>query len=1077
MVLSSPAVPRQFAQLVLLVVLSSGILFAQFETATVAGRISDPSGLSISEAQVNLVDIDRGTTEHATTDRSGLYRFASVRPGRYRIQVRAAGFRVIDLTGLTVNVQDHLEQNFKLTVGSVLESVTVEGGAPLVDTETASVSTVVDRQFAENLPMNGRSFQTLIQLTPGVVPTVSTITDSGQFSVNGQRASSNYWTVDGVSANIGITASGLAGNGLAGALPSFSVQGGTNSLVSVDALQEFRIQTSTFAPEFGRTPGGQVSILTRSGTNQYHGTLFDYLRNDVLDANDWFNGYTNTRPLKKAEERQNDFGGTFGGPILKNRTFFFFSYEGLRLRLPRTTLTTVPCDSTCTVSVNARAVAVPAMQPFLNAFPLPSGRDHGDGTADFNASSSDKSTLNATSLRIDHHLTDTVYVFARYDYSPSELLQRAPNSVGSLNSVSWLQNTTQTATVGLTWTPSAAVANDFRFNYSRVRASTNDHLDSFGGAVPLSSESIPFPAPFTTQTGFFNFFIAGLSHGALLDGHVAGNLQRQFNIVNSLSTQKQAHSLKFGFDYRRLMPVLEAQLYLQQPIFFGVPSAESASPNFTFLASSHGAALLFGNLGAYAQDTWRPSTRLVLTYGLRWDVDFSPTTTRGPSFPAVVNFNLNDPSRLAVAPPGTPAFQTRFANLAPRVGVNYQVLGKAGWETILRGGFGIFFDLATQEAGEATAVYPFGAEGAIVGGTFPPNPPPGPPPITLGYLAAQGSVVAFDPNLRLPYTLQWNVATEQSLGTHQSLTASYIGAAGRRLVQTDYVVNASPSVYAAQLIGNSATSDYNSLQVQFQRRLADRLQALSSFSWAHSIDTASASSFGNGANVLISRANSNRGPSDFDIRYSSSTALTYEIPALHLGLLSKAILRGWSVENIFQVRSASPVDVHDANFFNPFNSAGNVRPDVIPGQPLYVSDPSAPGRRRFNVAAFVDPPTTPSGCNPGINFPCEPIRQGDLGRNALRGFDAWQWDFAVHRNFPIRENVDLQFRAELFNILNHPNFGNPDGNIGLGNAFFGLSTQMLNQSLAGGNVGGGGFNPLYQLGGPRSVQFALKLHF
>ena len=302
--------------LLLLVSLTASSALAQLETATVSGQVMDPSGLSITGAQVKLVDIDRDTAMTRTTNSSGLYTFASVHPGRYRIEVRAAGFRMINFTGLIVNVQDHLEQNFKVAVGSVSESITVEGGAPLVNTESAAVSTVVDRQFAENLPMNGRSFQTLIELTPGVVLTTSGPLSDGQFSVNGQRADSNYWMIDGVSANVGVSAVGAADT-LSGSLGGFSAQGGTNSLVSVDAMQEFRIQTSTFAPEFGRTPGGQISIVTRSGTNQFHGTAFDYLRNDVLDANNWFNGFTNFPPLPKAEERQNDFGGTFSGPIRK----------------------------------------------------------------------------------------------------------------------------------------------------------------------------------------------------------------------------------------------------------------------------------------------------------------------------------------------------------------------------------------------------------------------------------------------------------------------------------------------------------------------------------------------------------------------------------------------------------------------------------------------------------------------------------------------------------------------------------------------------------------------------------------
>jgi hypothetical protein len=356
--------------------------WAQSETATLSGQVVDPSGLNITGAQVKLVDIDRGASSSVTTNNTGLYTFPSVRPGRYRMEVVAVGFKVVNVTGITVNVQDHLEQNFKPVVGSIAESVTVESAAPLVDTESATVSTVVDRNFAENLPLNGRSFQTLIQLTPGVVLTVSNANDAGQFSVNGQRANANYWMVDGVSANIGASSNGVAGNGMGGALPSFSVQGGTNSLVSVDALQEFRIQTSTFAPEFGRTPGAQISIVTRSGANQFHGTVFDYFRNNALDANDWF---ADQSGLPKPAERQNDFGGTFSGPIVKDRTFFFFSYEGLRLALLEVLLTSVP-------DLAARQDAVPAMQPYLNAYPLPDGADNpATGVAQFNASFSNTS--------------------------------------------------------------------------------------------------------------------------------------------------------------------------------------------------------------------------------------------------------------------------------------------------------------------------------------------------------------------------------------------------------------------------------------------------------------------------------------------------------------------------------------------------------------------------------------------------------------------------------------------------------------------------------------------------------------
>ncbi len=1095
----------------LLVSFAANSAFAQLETATVSGQVVDPSGLSISAAQVKLVDIDRDTTTSATTNSSGLYTIPSVRPGRYRMEVTAAGFRVINVTGMTVNVQDHLEQNFKLAVGSVSESVTVESGAPLVDTESAAVSTVVDRQFAENLPLNGRSFQSLIQLTPGVVLTANNGLDTGQFSVNGQRANANYWMVDGVSANIGISASIAPGSGMAGTLGSTSVLGGTNSLVSVDALQEFRIQTSTFAPEFGRTPGGQISIVTRSGTNQFHGTVFDYFRNDALDANNWFNGFTNTPPLPKAKERQNDFGGTFSGPILKNNTFFFFSYEGLRLRLPQTALTFVPDESfTPGGTTNSRQNALPALQPYFNAFPLPNPTSPEilcdpntnsfcpssgiSGSAAFNASYSNPATLDAYSLRVDHKFNDRLNLFGRYNYSPSELTQRGSST--SLSIVSPITITTQTATVGLTWAISPTAANELRFNYSSTDASNSSSLDNFGGAVPLGT--LPFPSPFTAQNASLIFQVLGI--GSLNAGVNAHNQQRQLNMLDSISLQKGAHSLKFGADYRRLSPRFGPHPYAQSAYFSDIPSAETGTMEYGAVDSSLPVTFLFRNLGVFAQDTWHIVPRLTITYGLRWDVDFVPSSISGPEFNAVAGFNLSDLSNLALAPSGSRPYKTKWGNLAPRIGLAYQVSQSQGWQTVLRGGFGVFYDLASSEAGSIAYnnfdAYPFGSAKPLLGipyggtSTFPFSPTDASPALILPPTASNpGVLFAFDPSLGLPHTLQWNVAVEQGLGKQQTMTVSYVGAAGRRLLQTAEISEANPLFYYAQLVTNAGTSDYDALQLQYQRRLSRGLQGLASYTWSHSIDTASAGSIGNGSNVLSAlNSNVNRGPSDFDIRNAFSTGLTYDVPAPEGNAIAHALLRGWSTENIIQARSAPPVDVYYGNFYALSNGFfTDVRPDVVPGQPLYLYGsqcadvlvaplvpsgqpvPSCPGGKGFNPAAFTSPPLNPTT---GL-----PDNQGNLPRNALRGFGLTQWDFAVHREFPIHESLKLQFRAEMFNVLNHPNFGPPDGN--LNDVTFGQSTQMLGQSLAGpgGNLGSGAFDPLYQLGGPRSIQLGLKLSF
>lgn len=1094
--------------LLLLVSLAANSAFAQLETATVSGQVVDPSGLSITGAQVKLVDIDRDTTTSTATNPSGLYTFPSVRPGRYRIEVTVAGFKVVNVTGLTVNVQDHLEQNFRLQVGSVAESVTVTAGSPLVNTTDATVSTVVDRQFAENLPMNGRSFQTLIELTPGVVLTTSSSFSDGQFSINGQRADSNYWMIDGVSANIGVSAVG-ADDTLSGSLGGFSAQGGTNSLVSVDAMQEFRIQTSTFAPEFGRTPGGQISIVTRSGTNEFHGTAFDYLRNDVLDASDWFNGFTNSPPLPKAEERQNDFGGTLSGPILKNRTFFFFSYEGLRLRLPQTGLSTVPDASFTPGTTNSRQNAVVAMQPFLNAFPLPNPNSpeilcnpntnsycpaSGEtGSAAFNSTYSNRSTLDAASLRVDHRLTDKLTLFGRYNYAPSEIVQRPGGTTGAqaLSVINTASIPTQTATLGTTWIASPVLTNDLRANYSRVTSTQGYSLDNFGGAIPFVSSLVGLPSPYTSQNAEVNLSVFGIS-SSLITGNAGVESQRQFNLVDNLSLQLRSHALKAGVDYRRLTPSVAYVAYEQFPYFANISDMESGALYYGGVSASSRVPLVLENLGLFVQDTWRVRPRLTLTYGIRWDVDFSPKTSSGPSLPAVVNFN--DVSALALAPAGTPVFGTQYRNIAPRIGIAYQLSPKTGWESVLRGGWGVFYDLATTQLEVGFLQYPFGSI-SYVSGQFPlnpncsydPNTCPNsgqPAPIT----ANNPTIYAFDPHLKAPYTQEWNLAFEQSLGPAQSFSATYVGAAGRRLFLAEVYSPANENVPGAILFGNYGTSDYDSLQLQFRRRLAEGLQVLASYAWAHSIDTGSTGAGGSTGSDLYSPqlgANANRGPSDFDIRNSASVALTYEIPYAKANGLFGAVSRGWSTENIFQARSAPPVDVSYSYQYLLGNLQLAIRPDVVPGQPFYLYGsqcanvliaplvpsgqpvPACPGGRGFNPAAFTPPPIDP---NTG-----EPTRQGDFGRNGLRGFGAWQWDFAVHRDFPLGEHLKLQFRGELFNVLNHPNYGPPDGI--LFPPYFGWSFQNLAQSLGGSNLGSGGFSPLYQFGGPRSVQFALKLIF
>jgi hypothetical protein len=1028
----------------LLVISAPGL--AQSTSATVSGRVFDPNAAVIVEATVTAKDVDKGVETVVQTNEVGIYVFVNLPPGNYQFSVSKRGFNVVVKPGVTLHVADTISMNFTMQVGGVSETITVEGGAPLINTESAAVSTVVDRQFVANIPLNGRSFQSLIALTPGAITAPGASPGlSGEFSVNGQRTEANYFMVDGVAANTGVGSTG--GIGFAnGMTPSETALGTTQSMVSVDALQEFRIDTSTYSAEYGRTPGAQVSILTRSGTNEWHGTAFDYLRNGVLDANNWFN---NRAGLAKTTERQNDFGGTLGGPVHipglyngKDRTFFFFSYEGMRLSVPQAAKTLMVPD------MSLRQNAPAAVQPLLNAFPIPNGAEQGNNLALFTAAYSTPSTLDAVSVRIDQSLGERFRIFGRYSGSPSEAVTRAKGNFANVASKSF---DAKTLTLGVTSVLSPRFDNEFRFNSTWHDSSQVDSIDNFGGAQPLKlSQAFSANPPPGYELAMFLSW--GGRPGLYLYDYT--DSQHQLNVTDSFSFVHGAHILKYGVDLRRLS-TYEYSAQMVDLYYFYNPTQVLQNLAQSAYAETFGLTppdAIFWNYSAYVQDAWKVTNRLHLSLGLRWDVNPPPTNGNG-----IQPYTLDQITNLAtakLAPQGTPLWQTDYKGFAPRLGVAYQLHQSPAHETVVRGGMGLFYDVGSTlgsyglSGGVGLGATAFFSKVSfpltVAQNTLPPGSTDSP---------YNAPVTAFDPHLKLPYTLQWNVAVEQALNANQKLTVSYVGAGGRRLMYSsmqfpDQINN--PNFLLGNglnLVVNGASSDYDALQVQFQRRLSRGLQAVASYTWSHSIDDLSS----NNDNVDPPR----RGNSDFDVRHNFAAALTYDVPGTYSNPVASAILKQWGFDVRLAGRSALPFSVNSGYVTLSNGTFTYSVPNLVSGVPIYLSDSSAPGGRVVNIAAFATPPTGQSGT---------------AARNFLRGFNLWQTDLAVRREFPLRERLKLQFRFEAFNLFNRPNFGQIDNYLPDGPTLFGRANSTLNNQL-------GGLNSLYQAGGPRSIQLALKLIF
>jgi outer membrane receptor protein involved in Fe transport len=1029
--------------------------FAQ-DSASLTVTVVDPSAAIVLGAKVTLTDLRKGTVSTGETNENGFVAFNLLPPGEYWLDVKSTGFQEFHVDHLMLQVRDRqtLQAALKLKAAAGT-TVVVTSAAQVVSNDTAQ-GISVDQQYVQNLPTNGRNAESLILMAPGIT-TAAGGKGGGGFNANGLRSNTNYYTMDGVSVNSGGPSGGPGGGpggpgGGGGPAPG---AGSSTEMISIDALQEMKVQTSSMAPEFGRSPGAQVVMTSRGGGNNFHGSLSYYKRSDAFDANDWF---ANSGGYPKGRERQDRPGGVFGGPIVRSKTFFFVSIEHLKLQSPQTVVADVP-------DLAARKAASAALRPFLNAFPYPNGAELGSGAAEYRAVLSNPSSSSSASIRLDHTLNQSTTLFARYSQTPSNSVQRG-SQMSTPNIVQNQSSRSQLATAGVTRVIGDSSINDLRVNYSDSNASGYSTMDSYGGAVPLT-DSLVFPSGVTSANGSFSLSVIGVA-GYSYGGHSA-NRQQQVNVVDSFTTTvREKHHVKAGADYRRQLKTSQRTPYSTSVSFEGVTGYSESLLTGIALNGQVSSSVptvypTYTNLSAYGQDTWRLTERTTVTYGLRWDLNPAPTTRQGPK-----PFALSD-SNIAGVTQNESIYPTRWFDVAPRFGVAYLSDDTPGREMMLRAGMGVFYDMGygvvdsafmgapySNQRTSSLVKFPF-TEAELVAPTLPPTRP-------------YGQITTGGAGLKSPVVYQINGTWEKNLGPGQTLSVGASATRGHNLMRTATQPSFSDAYTILREVSNGASSSYNGMQVQFRKRFSNNFQTQWSYGWAHSIDSSSNDAgFGGGFASLF--GGGERGSSDYDIRHNLSLSGSIKLPSVKGPLFF--LLQQWNLDFVAAARSALPFDIQGVSTCTSASTSSTcttstsstnnglfaqVRPNYVGGQAIWIADSKVPGGRRVNKAAF----SIPSG-----------YAQGNLGRNALRGFSFGQLDLSLRRTVPISGRLQLSIAAQGYNVFNHPNFANPSqlegGNMSSPN--FGIATQMMNQSF------GGGVNQLYRSGGPRSMELSIRVQF
>lgn len=1012
-----------------------------FDTGTIAGTVTDQSGAVIPNATVTITNMGTEQRTKLETKGDGVFTAPALPFGNYVVSVTAAGFATTTTKSFALNVGATVRVDLKLSVATATQNVTVTGTSVTVDTSSATAGTTLNQDQIRNLPTNGRDVMDFLEIAPG------SINSTGYFqgSVNGQE---NFLT----GLNVTLDGQNSTRPDVNGFDETEGNEGNRLTRASIDSIQEIDFANSGYSAEVGDSLGPQMNIVTKGGTNEFHGEVFDFFRNDALDALDYF---SNTLTNPKVPLRMNQFGANLGGPFVRNKLFFFASYEGIRQRFTQiNSLYEIP-------SAYVRSQFDAAMQPVLaqmaplpagcTSIPAPASCAVPDTVDDTNATTMaggaqlvfDPAAFSTTlredsgAIRVDYNMGDKDRIFGRFNVDNGLTNQELGLNEGQTTPLDEINKSTmidETHTFSPTLVNELSVA--FHSFYSNTNSDTSQPLTQFGG--------------FFTNLGSLPG--APISFNQI-------NPQSKFEIFDNATKTAGSHTIRFGthIQFNRINEWLRP---LQDFAFGSFSNLENDQP---FVLQKIGFNNFVGvrnsNWDLYGEDDWRVTSKLTLNAGLRTGIN-TAWSFRNNVAP---NFDFATQSFL-------PASQTAYAgptyDVAPRLGLNYDPFGHG--KTVIHAYYGLFFNpmhFGTNLVSNNPAYESYSVNAFEVPLAYPMANPSLP--------AGTQNVYIIPRSMHDPYSPNWLFGIQQQILPNTVLTVNYTGNedhrqdagidfAAENLNPANYFTQAYPlSGYANEYYEpDELQSNYNALQVQLRHNVG-KLDVEANYTWSHEIDDM--------VNVFNSYSDpynprDDFGNGDWDVRHNATGSVVYNFTELNgHSALMRTVLGGWQTSTIVQARSGDAINVTD--------SGGGIfglstRPNST-GAPVKLSNFSWP-YHTYNIQAYAVPP----------NFngtPGDPSTLGNVGRNSLRGPGFFQWDFSGMKNFPLTERAKLQFRGDLFNILNHPNFGNPG--VGVCNSFsvFGCTVNStfgeVGSTIADQDTSQVG------TGTARQIQLALKVIF